>query len=91
MKILNPVGQPAKQEVRALPALGTLEGTRIAVLTNHWRSMDRMAERFRSRALDRYAATQVELLDIPVNGAMSEAVEKRVLGDYDVAIVGLAN
>jgi hypothetical protein len=91
MKILNPVGVPAKQHECVLPAVGTLEGLRVAVLTNHWSSMDRMAERFRTRAVERYAAAEVQLFDIPINGAMSEEVERRVRGDFDVAIVGLAN
>jgi hypothetical protein len=91
MKILNPIGEPAEEQQQVLPRVPRLNGLRIAVLTNHWTSMDRMAERFRVRASQAYSAGNVELFDIPINGAMSEAVERQVLRDYDVAIVGLAN
>lgn len=91
MKILNPVGEPAEARLRSLPSVPSLEGLRIAVLTNHWKSMDRMAQRFSVRAREKHAASGVELFDIPINGAMAEAVEQRVLRGCDAAIVGLAN
>ena len=91
MMILNPAGEPAHARQLALPSVNGLGGRRIAVLTNHWAGMDRMAHRFRSRAQVLYGAASVELLDIPINGAMSDPVEQKVLQDADMAIVGLAN
>jgi hypothetical protein len=70
MKILNPRGDTAEGAARILPSVRTLSGLRIAVLTDHWTSMDRMGERFRACAVERYGAT-VELFEIPINGAMA--------------------
>jgi hypothetical protein len=90
MKILNPRGDTADGAARILPSVRTLSGLRIAVLTNHWTSMDRMGERFRACAAERYGAN-VKLFDIPINGAMAASVEERVLRECDAAIIGLAN
>lgn len=91
MKILNPVAAPPQQQQRELPYVRSLSGLKVAVLSNHWTSMDRMTQRFSVRAREKYSASGVELFDIPINGAMAEAVEQRVLRECDVAIVGLAN
>jgi hypothetical protein len=91
MKILNPVGTARKTEKKALPVTASLDGRRLGILTNHWKSMDRMAQRMAERARTRYGASAVSLYDIPVNGAMAEATERRVLDECDAAIVGLAN
>ncbi|MBI3917186.1 MAG: hypothetical protein HY322_09280 [Betaproteobacteria bacterium] len=91
MKILNPVGAPRTSGERALLTVSGIAGLRLAILTNHWKSMDRMARRMIARASERYAAVGVELYDIPINGPMAEAVEHGVLQDCDAAIVGLAN
>jgi hypothetical protein len=91
MKIMNPRGEAAQGGKRALPTVPSARGLRLAILTNHWKSMDRMAERFRTRARELHGASAVEILDIPINGPMSAAVEERVVGDSDFAIVGLAN
>lgn len=91
MKILNPLGAPRTSGKRALPSVAGLAGLRLGILTNHWKSMDRMAERIAARAGARYGALDVRLYDIPINGAMAEAVERGVLQECDAAIVGLAN
>ena len=90
MKILNPLGTPREAAARALPTVGDFAGLRLGVLTNHWKSMDRVAQRISVRARERYGAT-VSLYDIPINGPMSEAVEKAALNDCGAVIVGLAN
>ncbi len=91
MKILNPAGVARPSAERVLPLIESLAGRRLAILTNHWKSMDRIASRIRVRAAERYGASGVTLYDIPINGAMPEAVEQGVLQECDAAIVGLAN
>ncbi len=91
MKILNPIGQLDKNRGNRLATVTSMAGIRIAVLTNKWKSMDRIAARISERAAEVYAAAKVNVFAIPINGPMSAAVEKSVIDDCDVAIVGLAN
>lgn len=91
MKILNPVGARAKTTETAPPLVRTPTGFKLGILTNHWKSMDRIAQRMTVRAGERYAAAAVTVYDIPINGPMAESVERDVLRDCDAAIVGLAN
>jgi hypothetical protein len=90
MKILNPAGVPRSSAERALPTMASLAGRRLAVLNNRWKSMDRIAARIAMRAQERHGASGVEVLAIPINGAMPESVERSVQ-ECDAAIVGLAN
>lgn len=91
MKILNPVAGPRKDKERALPLVASLQGIRLGILSNHWKSMDRMAQLMSARATAKYGAASVTLYDIPINGPMAERVERAVLEECDAAIVGLAN
>lgn len=91
MKILNPVGAVREAAERPLPVIESLTGRSLGILSNHWKSMDRMAQRMATRARERYGVGVVSLHDIPVNGPMTETVEQRILDECDAAIVGLAN
>jgi hypothetical protein len=91
MKILNPAGVPRSSAEQAFPALASLAGRRLAVLTNRWKSMDRIAARVEARIQERHGAAGVKVFAIPINGAMPESVERGVLQECDAAIVGLAN
>lgn len=91
MKILNPAGSPRPSAHAAMPTVASLAGRRLAILSNHWKSMDRIASRICALAGDRFAVSGVRTYDIPINGAMPDAVERAVLQECDVAIVGLAN
>jgi len=91
MKILNPVAAPRDTEGASAPTVPDLRGRTVGILTNHWKSMERMAERMALRLKDQYHAAAVPLYDIPINGSMSEAVRQKALDECDAAIVGLAN
>ena len=89
--ILNPVAAPHTDGAAPLPLIGDLAGRTVGILTNHWQSMDRMAARMQEQLKTVYRAAGVRLHDVPINGAMSEAVRAAVIADCDAAIVGLAN
>jgi hypothetical protein len=91
LTILDPVGVPREMPgARALvvPALG---GRTVAILTNRWKSMDRMAERMAAQLKEIHGVAAVPVYGIPINGAMSDEVRERVISECDAAIVGLAN
>ena len=91
LTILNPVAAPRDAEAAGAPVAPDLRGRTVGILTNHWKSMDRMAERMALRLKERYHVAAVPLYDIPINGAMSDEVRKKALGECDAVIVGLAN
>jgi hypothetical protein len=91
MKILNPVSAPAGAGPTARPVVPSLEGMRVGILTNHWRSMDRMAQRMRLELQRKHRTLSVTTYDIPINGAMTATTERAVLEECDAAIIGLAN
>lgn len=63
----------------------------MGILSNHWKSMDRMAQRVGERAKETYFVSAVRMYDIPINGPMTEETEQRVIDECDFAVVGLAN
>ena len=91
LKILNPVAAPRDAGSAATTVIQDLRGRTVGILTNHWKSMDRMADRMALRLKEHYGAAAVSLYDIPINGAMSETVKRKALEECDAAIVGLAN
>ena len=91
LTILDPVAAPREAGGERLPLLESIRGRRVGILTNHWKSMDRMAQRMVDRLQQGYAASQVTLYDIPINGAMAESVKQRVIAECNAVIVGLAN
>ena len=91
LTILNPVAQPRDSSGATMPLIDDLAGKTIGILNNHWKSMDRMAERMRLQLKDVYRAADVRFYDVPINGAMAEAVKAAAIADCDAAIVGLAN
>lgn len=91
LTILDPVAAPRDAMGKALPLLADLQGRTVAILTNHWKSMDHMALCMAQRLKQRYHVADVRLYDIPINGAMAESVKQRALAECDAAIVGLAN
>ena len=91
LTILDPRGSPAGCPGRSLPCIPGLDGCTVGILTNHWKSMDRMAERMGLRLKEIYHAADVRIYDIPINGAMADAVKQRAISECDAAIVGLAN
>jgi len=91
LTILNPVAAAADIDGASMPTVSTLKGLTVGILTNHWKSMDKLSERIALRLKEDYGVYSVRTYDVPINGAMAEAVRESVLAECQVAIVGLAN
>jgi hypothetical protein len=89
--ILDPVAAARDSTNASTPLIATLEGATVGILSNHWKSMDRMAARMVMRLKDRHNAAEVRLYDIPINGAMKDSVKAAVIAECQAVIVGLAN
>ena len=89
--ILNPVAQPRASAGASMPLIGDLAGKTIGILSNHWKSMDRMAARFAAQLKNVHKVADVRFYDVPINGAMSGEVKAAAIAECDAAIVGLAN
>ncbi len=89
--ILDPTAPPPG-EGAALPALlPRLEGTVLAVLTNRWKSMDLIAERFAQRLPADYGVADVLIEPIPLASGAPESLLDSVAARARAAVVGLAN
>jgi len=91
LKILNPVAAARDISGASMPTVPSLAGLKVAILTNHWKSMDKLTDRMTRRLEEHYAVSAVRIYDVPINGAMAETVRKSVLAECQAAIVGLAN
>lgn len=91
LTILNPVAQPHVGTGASTPQIADLAGQTVGILTNHWKSMDRMGERIALQLKAVYHAADVRFYDVPINGAMADKVKASAIADCDAAIVGLAN
>ena len=91
LTILNPVAGPREPSGTTMPLLNEIAGKTIGILTNHWKSMDRMAARMQVQLKEVYKAADVRFYDVPINGAMNAAVRASAIAECDAAIVGLAN
>ena len=91
MIILDPVGVPAQAAGATAPVAPPLEGRTVGILSNRWKSMDRMAGRMAAQLKEVYGAAAVPVYAVPVNGAMPDEVRRKVAAECDAAIVGLAN
>jgi hypothetical protein len=89
--ILDPVAAARDNSGASAPLVASVTGLTVGILTNHWKSMDRMAARMAARLKERHGALDVRLYDIPINGAMKESVKHAVITECQAAIVGLAN
>jgi hypothetical protein len=89
--ILDPTAPPPATE-RALPEpLARLEGAVVAVLTNRWKSMDLIAERFARRLPAEYGVKDVLVEPIPLASGAPAAQLDSVAARARAAVVGLAN
>ena len=69
----------------------SLEGMRLAVLNNGWRSMDLMSRMFVTYFPERYGVASVREWRIPTSNETPVALLEEVAATSDFAIVGLAN
>lgn len=91
IRVFDPsVQMPAVRGVRKTVP-DSLEGLRLAVLNNGWRSMDLMSRTFASYFPSRYGVASVREWRIPTSNETPVELLEEVASASDIAIVGLAN
>jgi hypothetical protein len=91
IEILDPTAPPPGDRIAPPAPVDTLDGVVVAVLTNRWKSMDLIAERFAERLPARYRAAEVLVETIPIASAAPVSLLDSVAARARVAVVGLAN
>ena len=59
LTILNPVALPRDSSGATMPLIDDLAGKTIGILSNHWKSMDRMAGRMQMQLKETYRVADV--------------------------------
>ncbi|MBO0837487.1 MAG: hypothetical protein J2P28_18540, partial [Actinobacteria bacterium] len=75
----------------SVPALGTLEGRKVALLKNAWPSWHRMTDHFERRLRETVEGVAAEQHLIPNGSAADPAQLASIAAWADAAVVGLAN
>lgn len=89
--ILDPTAPPPGERVALPEPLPRLDGAVLAVLTNRWKSMDLMAERFAQRLPAEYGVADVLIEPIPLASPAPESLLDAIAARAHAAVVGLAN
>ena len=89
--ILDPTAPPPGHGIALPPALTSLDGAVVAVLTNRWQSMDLIARRFAERLPADYNVREVLVETIPLTLPAPAHLLDSVAARARVAVVGLAN
>ena len=91
MEILVPTASARDVQRMKAGSLDTLEGKRVGIVSNGWRSMDAMSPRMAGRLKDQYGVRQVGFFTAPLNRPITADILDQVAAECDAAIVGLAN
>lgn len=91
LRVLDPSVQVQAVERVRKTASASLEGLRLAVLNNGWRSMDLMSATFAAYFPERYRVASVREWRIPTSNETPVSLLEEVAANADLAIVGLAN
>lgn len=91
IRVFDPSVQIKPEPVVRKTTSRSLEGLRVAVLNNGWRSMDLMSRTFASYFPERHRVASVREWRIPTSNETPVALLEEVAASSDVAIVGLAN
>jgi hypothetical protein len=89
--ILDPTAPPPGERAPLPRPLMRLEGAVLAVLTNRWKSMDLIAERFAQRLPADYGVADVLIAPIPLASGAPESLLDSIAARAQGAVVGLAN
>lgn len=89
--VRDPRAEVPRGGARALPQLEAIAGKTLALLSNGWTSMDRIAARLGEGLKARYGVKDVLLLPIPISTPAENSLIDTVLQRADFAVVGLAN
>lgn len=91
IRVFDPSVQiKAEHSVRKTTAR-SLEGLRVAVLNNGWRSMEIMSRTFAAYFPERHRVASVREWRIPTSNETPVALLEEIAASSDAAIVGLAN
>jgi len=91
MEILIPTASAGGVQRMNLRSLDTLDGKRVGIVSNGWRSMDAMSPRMAARLKERYGARQAGFFTVHLNRPITADILDQVAAQCDAAIVGLAN
>ena len=92
VEVLLPIAEGSAPEVAPLaPRLPTLEGRRIGLITNGWRSLGVVYDLYRQRLIDDRGVRDVVEKRATPSGPIVEDDYQDLLGAVDGVIVGLAN
>jgi hypothetical protein len=91
IRVFDPSVQSKAEQVIRKTTSRSLDGLRVAVLNNGWRSMDLMSRTFATYFPERHGVAAVREWRIPTSNETPVALLEEVAATSDVAIVGLAN
>lgn len=91
MEILVPTASAGDVRRMKIRSLDTLDGKRLGIVSNGWRSMDAMSPHMAARLKERYGVRQVGFFTAPLNRPIIAAIVDQIAAQCDAAIVGLAN
>jgi len=91
IRVFDPSVQMKAERTIRKTVSHSLDGMRVAVLNNGWRSMDLMSRTFAKYFPERYGVAAVREWRIPTSNETPAALLEEVVATSDVAIVGLAN
>ena len=90
MQFLDPTS-PNPRKARDVKSLRDLKGKRLAYLNNGWMSMTKIGRHIEGRLKERYGVADLVFFDVPRNTEPPDGLLENVAGNFDAAIVGMAN
>ena len=91
-QVLDPTGRAVpKRQPTASDLIAGLNGKVMGIVSNHWQSMDAMAQTMEHLLRGTYGVRDVKLYGIPINHGMPAELLESITAECDGAIVGLAN
>ena len=91
MEVLIPTGTPRGAKAVTALSVANLAGKRIGLVSTGWRSMEAMMPQMAQLVKQRWHASAVSFFHVPINKAIPSQELARLVGDCDLAIVGIAN
>lgn len=91
MDIFVPTASARNVQKMEIASLDMLNGKRIGIVNNGWRSMDAMVPLLTRRLKEQYGVRQVEVFTIGLQHSMAEDILDKIVAECDAAVVGLAN
>ncbi|MDQ0340838.1 hypothetical protein J2S00_003678 [Caldalkalibacillus uzonensis] len=90
MLVLNPKSRPKEVDQKLKP-IYSLEGKRIGILNNRWKSWEVIIAEMSRQLSENHQVKSVAIYDIPLTSAASKSFLDDLALKSDFVIVGLAN